>query len=100
MAVIFLGPETRPVMGTQLFSRYIITVSSLLTIVSNDHLQFSACNDETETTQLFKHEEWLQFLYGARNSYNVTVMQFFEGGTSNENGLTVIFLKKEVMETM
>jgi hypothetical protein len=34
-----------------------LIVTSLVKIVTN-HLQLSLCNKKTETTQLFKHEEW------------------------------------------
>jgi hypothetical protein len=36
---------------------YIVTVTSLVTIVTNDHLQLSACNEVMEITRLFKHQE-------------------------------------------
>jgi hypothetical protein len=38
------------VMGTNAFYYYIVTVTSLVTIVTNDHLQLSACNEETDPT--------------------------------------------------
>jgi hypothetical protein len=46
-------------MRTDSFNCYIVTVtvSSLLTIITNNHLQQFACNEEMEMTRLFKHEE-------------------------------------------
>jgi hypothetical protein len=48
----------------------------LVTIVINDHLQFSAYNEITETIRIFKHEERCR--WGARNG-NVVSTDIFWG---------------------
>jgi hypothetical protein len=42
------------VMGTNSFKHYIVTVTSLLTIVTNGYLQLAECNEEMGATLLLK----------------------------------------------